>query len=147
MTGTPEPVIGTPIRDGIVPTHLRLMPPNGATRMPAPLVLTKCIEILPARAASSAQSPIPSQMTAVSQSHDRDPMLLRFLDAQIHGRLAHHLAETKLAIDNRRRQSFSKTTCKDWLAWTLPFPFTQRKYVGTRITPCESWPARFDSTR
>ena len=35
-----------------------IVPPNGATRMPAPEVLTKCSDSLPARAASNGQSPM-----------------------------------------------------------------------------------------
>src|ERR1700732_828940 len=41
--------------------------------------------------------------------------------------------------------AFSKTTLGAWLALSHPARIHSR-YLPTRMTPCESWPTRFDST-
>ena len=76
------------------------MPPNGATRMPAPLVLTKCSETLPARAANSGQSPMRPKCPALRSAMTATPCLRAFFDAQLRGLLADRLAEAVLAVDH-----------------------------------------------
>src|SRR5262249_59412973 len=72
---------GTPAAIGFADSR-RLMPPVGATRMPAPLVLTKCSEILPARTAISPQSPIRPRGPEVRKATTPMPCFAHLLIAQ-----------------------------------------------------------------
>ena len=75
--------------------------------MPAPVVLTKCSDSLPAR--RRLQRPIadPSEMPGVSQGNHADAGSRTLLDAQFDGLLADGLPETKLPIDNCQHVAFN----------------------------------------
>ena len=89
---------GMPAAIGLAESR-RWVPPKGATRMPPPLVLTKWSETLPAGAAISAQSPIRPRWPEFRTATTATPCA-RFVDAELHRLLAHHLAKAELAVDD-----------------------------------------------
>ena len=104
MIGGPS-ATGTPAAIGLAESR-RSVPPNGATRMPPPLVLTKWSETLPALAAISAQSPIRPRWPEFRSATTATPWRAGLVDAELHRFLAHHLAEAELPVDHGDRRVF-----------------------------------------
>ena len=81
MIGGPF-LTGTPAAIGLAESR-RWLPPNGATRMPPPLVLTKWSETLPAWAAISAQSPMRPRWPEFRKRHHGHALAPGLVDAQL----------------------------------------------------------------
>ena len=101
MIGGPF-LTGTPAAIGLAESR-RWLPPNGATRMPPPLVLTKWSETLPAWAAISAQSPMRPRWPEFRSATTATPWRPALAMPELRRLLAHHLAEAELPVDHGQR--------------------------------------------
>src|SRR4029079_14307571 len=141
MTGSP-PATGTPMVIGFVERR-RSLPPNGATRW-APEVLRKCSETCPWPAASSAQSPTRPRCPQLRKPTIAMPVLaaLRVPSAPAYSPT---IWPKPRLPSTMAMASFSNATVGLALGTSHPAR-THSRYLPTRITPCESWPTRFEST-
>ncbi len=118
MMGVP-PATGAPAAIGLADSR-RSVPPNGATRMPAPLVFTQWSETSPASAAMIAQSPMRPRWPLLRSATAARACRRAFL-------MPAAIACSPITWPNPNCPSItatvsvSKTIRADWLARTMSF--------------------------
>ena len=113
---------------------------EGATRMPPPLVLTKCSETLPAAAAISAQSPMRPRWPEFRSATTATPWRPALSMPELHRLLAHHLAEAELAVDDGERVVFEhdlRALVRQNLARAQPVDVGGHANDAVRVVPDE----------